>query len=117
MYKPKLKLCTLTLFFIIFTTGCINTDTNVNNSLRNRFIGEWVADIDGLENIFYVTFFSDGTVNIGGVSGEWSLKDGKIVVNTVTGSSVVFSYSGLDNYTSLTTTLPTGDIMTYFKRG
>ena len=72
---------TLVLLTVVFS-GCEETD-NPSGSEKDRFVGTWYLTTGGT-----LILFSDGTYTAisddggGSISGEWELKDNKLVLTT-----------------------------------
>jgi len=101
MKKQLIIVGIIVLLVVVGLSGCTN---NPFDTEKNKFIGTWVHSesyLDYLGNIEWtnktITFFSDGTCIFpnqqSGVSGTWTLKDGKIVCTVnVQGQSQTFYY-------------------------
>ena len=102
MKKQLVIIGILAILITVGLSGC-NEIINTVNPEKNKFVGTWK------HNDTQMIFFSDGTTPNAflGITGNWDIKDGKLVI-TVRGDSTVdfvYSYIFSDNDKTLTVVL------------
>jgi hypothetical protein len=90
MKKQLLIIGIIILLFCVGFSGC-NQVSNTLNTDKNKFIGTWQNTTNSSTTI--IDLFSDGDCSYIGLSGTWDLKNGLLVIETITGHNVTYMYT------------------------